>query len=134
MQAMHDLREVLRVFSALGIPYALGGSMASSIHGMVRFNCNADITAEPFPGKEAQLASAFGADYYLSLPAVQKAVQQRSSFNIINMSTGFKVDVFIRKDRPFEQSAMSRRLTVDLPEAPGEPHRLRDLLLFAFHA
>jgi hypothetical protein len=131
--APRNLCHLSRPFTQLGIPWVLGGSMASSIHGMVRFNCNADITAEPFPGKEAQLASAFGADYYLSLPAVQKAVQQRSSFNIINMSTGFKVDVFIRKDRPFEQSAMSRRLTVDLPEAPGEPLSLytaEDVILF----
>src|SRR6516162_6257287 len=29
MQSMHDLREVLRVFTNLGISYALGGSMAS---------------------------------------------------------------------------------------------------------
>lgn len=133
MQSMHDLREVLRVFTTLGIPYALGGSMASSIHGIRRDTLDADITAEPFPGKESQLAAAFGPDYYLSLPAIQQAVRQRSSFNIINTSTGFKVDVFIRKDRPFEQSAMSRRLTVDLPDAPGEPlvlHTAEDMILF----
>ncbi len=60
-------------------------------------------------------------------------MQQRASFNIINTSTGFKADVFIRKDRPFEQSAMSRRLTVDLPDAPGEPLALytpEDVILF----
>jgi hypothetical protein len=133
MQTMQDLREVLRVFTTLGIPYALGGSMASSIHGIRRDTLDADITAEPFPGKEALLAAAFGADYYLSLQAIQQAVRQRSSFNIINTSTGFKVDVFIRKDRPFEQSAMSRRLTVDLPDAPGEPlmlHTAEDMILF----
>jgi hypothetical protein len=133
LQSMHDLREVLRVFTTLGIPYALGGSMASSIHGIRRDTLDADITAEPFPGKEAQLAAAFGEDYYLSLPAIQQALRQRSSFNIINTSTGFKVDVFIRKDRPFEQSAMARRLTVDLPDAPGEPlmlHTAEDMILF----
>lgn len=133
MQSMHDLREVLRVFTTLGIPYALGGSMASSIYGIRRDTLDADITAEPFPGKEAQLAAAFGEDYYLNLPAIRQAVRQRSSFNIINTSTGFKVDVFIRKDRPFEQSAMARRLTVDLPDAPGEPlvlHTAEDMILF----
>jgi hypothetical protein len=133
MQSMHDLREVLRIFTALGIPYALGGSMASSIHGIRRDTLDADITAEPFPGKESQLAAAFGPDYYLSLPSIQQAVRQRSSFNIINTSTGFKVDVFIRKDRPFEQSAMSRRLSVELPDAPGEflvLHTAEDVILF----
>ncbi len=133
MQSMHDLREVLRVFTTFGIPYALGGSMASSIHGIRRDTLDADITAEPFPGKEAPLSAAFGTDYYLSLSAIQQAVRQRSSFNIINTSTGFKVDVFIRKELPFEQSAMSRRLTVDLPDAPGEAlvlHTAEDMILF----
>ncbi|HEY7311106.1 MAG TPA: hypothetical protein VH643_17205 [Gemmataceae bacterium] len=131
--APRNLVHLFHLFAQLDIPCVLGGSMASSIHGVVRFNCNADITAEPFPGKEAQLVAAFGEDHYISLPAVRQAVRQRSSFNIINTSTGFKADVFIRKDRPFEQSAMSRRLTVDLPDAPGEPLSLytaEDVILF----
>jgi hypothetical protein len=133
MQTLHDLREVLHVFTTLGIPYALGGSMASSVYGTWRSTLDADITAEPFPGKENQLVAAFGEDYYISLPAVQQAVLQRSSFNIINTSTGFKADVFVRKDRPFEQSAMSRRLMVDLPDEPGQPLALytaEDVILF----
>lgn len=133
MQPLHDLLQVLRAFTTLSIPYALGGSMASSIHGVWRSTLDADITADPFPGKETQFASAFGEDYYLSLPAVQQALQQRSSFNIINTSTGFKADVFIRKDRPFEQSAMMRRVSVDVPDAPGETLWLyapEDVILF----
>src|SRR5260370_957680 len=57
----------------------------------------------------------------------------RSSFNIINTAAGFKVDLFVRKDRPFEQSAMSRRVAVDLPDAPGQPivlHTAEDVILF----
>ena len=133
MQTLHDLREVLRVFTTLRIPYALGGSMASSVYGTWRSTLDADISAEPFPGREPQLVAAFGEDYYISLTAVQQAVRQRSSFNIINTSTGFKADVFVCKDRPFEESAMARRLTVDLPDAPGEPLTLytpEDVILF----
>jgi hypothetical protein len=133
MQPLHDLRQVLRVFTTLGIPYALGGSMASSVYGVWRSTLDADITAEPFPGKEAELVAEFDDTYYLSLPTVQQAVRQRSSFNIINTTTGFKADIFVRKDRPFEQSAMARRLTVDFPDAPGEPLSLytpEDVILF----
>ena len=133
VQNLHDLREVLSVLTRLGIPYALGGSMASSVYGVPRNTRDGDITAEPFPGKEAQLVAAFGEDYYISEPAVRDAVRLRSSFNIINTATGFKVDVFVRKDRPFELSAMSRRLAVDLPDAPGQPvvlHTPEDVILF----
>ncbi len=133
MQNLSGLREVLAVLTRLGIPYALGGSMASSVYGVPRNTRDADVTVEPFPGKETQLVGAFGEDYYVSEQAVRDAVRLRSSFNIINTATGFKVDVFVRKDRPFEQSAMSRRVAVDLPDAPGQPvvlHTPEDVVLF----
>jgi hypothetical protein len=130
---LRTLQEVAAAFAQAGIPYALGGSLASSIHGVSRYTRDADITVEPFPGQEAQLASAFGPDYYVSLTAVQDAVRDRSSFNIINTLTGFKVDVFVRKDDPFEQSAMDRRVALEFPDAPGQPLMVQspeDLVLF----
>ena len=36
MQNLSGLREVLAVLTRLGIPYALGGSMASSVYGVPR--------------------------------------------------------------------------------------------------
>ena len=133
VQNFSDLREVLGALTRLDIPYALGGSMASSVYGVARYTRDADITAEPFPGKEAALVAAFGEDYYISEPAVRDAVRLRSSFNIINTSTGFKVDVFVRKDRPFETAAMNRRVSLQLPDAPGQPVVLyspEDVILF----
>ena len=114
------VQEVTSIFSALGIAYALGGSIASSLLGKPRFTVDADLAAEPFPEKEQEFVAKFGPDYYISLPAVQQAVQQRSSFNIIHTPSGFKVDVFVRKDRPFEHAVMSRRRTAPLADHPGE--------------
>ena len=127
------LREVLGVLSRLGIDYALGGSMASSIHGVARFTLDADVTVEPFAGKEAALAESFGPDYYVSLPAIQDAVRLRSSFNIIHTGAGFKVDIFVRKDEPFEQGAMARRMLVTMSDVPEQPIAVmtpEDVILF----
>lgn len=114
MPTVQDFAEVARVFDRLGIRYALGGSMASSIFGVSRHTNDADVTVDPFPGKEADLISALGPDYYVSEPAIRQAHRARSSFNLINTMTGFKVDVFVRPDSPFEQSAMSRRISLDV--------------------
>ncbi len=133
VQNLHVLREVLAVLDRLAIPYALGGSMASSLHGIARYTQDADLTVEPFPGKEAQLAAAFGPDYYVSRQAVEQAVRDRSSFNIINTREGFKVDVYVRKDEPFEQTALARRVPVTLPDKPDQPIALltaEDVILF----
>jgi hypothetical protein len=115
------LQEVISAFAGLNIAYALGGSWASSLHGQPRFTQDADISVDPFPGKEAALCARFGDDYYLSLPAIQQAVRQRSSFNIINTRLSFKVDIFVRKERPFERSVMARRQPVHLSDAADQP-------------
>ena len=106
------VREVTSAFTRLGIPYALGGSWASSFHGEPRSTRDADITVEPFPGLESALVARFGPDYYVSLDAVREAVREARTFNVINTIAGFKVDVFVRKDVPFARSVMSRRAPI----------------------
>ncbi len=126
-------QDVVAKFTALGVPYVLGGSLAASIHGYDRHTHDADINVEPFPGQEARLVAALGDAYYASQPAIEEAVRRRSSFNLIHNETGFKIDVFVRKDDPFEQSAMARRVTATLPD-PAEPPVVlqtpEDLILF----
>jgi hypothetical protein len=114
------LREVIGALTKLNIPYALGGSWASSLLGEPRFTRDADISVEPFRGKEEALCACFGSDYYLSLEAIQAALQNRSSFNIINVTIGFKVDVFVQKERPFDRSFMDRRRPLELPYFPEQ--------------
>ena len=133
MQNLIDLREVIRILTDLGIPYALGGSMASSLYGIERFTRDADLSVEPFPGREEEFAKAFGPDWYLSVPAAQEANSTRSSFNVINTATGFKVDLFVRKDLPFECKAMERRVSFTPPEQTDQPiflHSPEDVILF----
>jgi hypothetical protein len=105
------IREVIEAFRREGIAYAVGGSLASSFHGIPRYTQVADLTAEPFPGKEQSFVAPFGTGYCIDLGSVEEAVRNRSSFNVIHLETGFKVDVFIRKDRPFERSLWQRRVT-----------------------
>jgi hypothetical protein len=130
---LKGLREVLAVLTRLGIPYAVGGSVASSLYGIDRYTRHADVTVEPFSGKERAFAEAFEPDYYVSVPAIQDAHRRRSSFNLINTATGFKVDLFVRDEQPFERSAMARRIPVTLPDAPEQPivfHSAEDVILY----
>jgi hypothetical protein len=113
--------EVLAAFERVGIACALGGSVASSLHGVPRYTQDADLTVEPFPGREESLLGQFGPDYYVSLPAVQQAVRDRSSFNVIHTPSGFKVDVFIQKRRPFDQNLLARRIPRTDFDPSGRP-------------
>jgi hypothetical protein len=132
-QNLTVLLDVVRVLTELGIPHALGGSMASSIYGVARFTRDADLAVEAFPAKEEAFAAALGPHYYLSLPAVRQAVAQHSSFNVLHTQEGFKVDIFVRKDEPFERLALQRRVMLTLPDIPGQPLGIltpEDVILF----
>ncbi len=115
------LHEVLGGFDSLGIAYAIGGSLASGIHGITRLTSDADVSVEPFEGLEGRLVARFGPDYYISIEAIREALRDQSTFNIINTSVGFKVDVFIRKDRPFDRSLMARRIFATMSDSPDRP-------------
>ncbi len=115
------VREVMAAFTRLGIAYALGGSWASSFYGEPRSTRDADVTVEPFPGREAAFVASFGPDYYVSPDAVSQAIRETRSFNIINTIAGFKVDVFVRKDGAFDRSVMGRRVPITAPSDPWHP-------------
>src|SRR6266566_1665637 len=47
------LRHAIRTLDRLRIAYAIGGSVASSLHGVSRMTRDADLIVEPFHGREA---------------------------------------------------------------------------------
>ena len=102
--------DVVGALEAMGIDYALGGSMASAVHGIARFTADADLTVAPFPGREEEFAGHFGEAYFVSVDAIRAAIRDRASFNLINTEVGFKADLFILKGRPFDASVMARRI------------------------
>lgn len=115
------VREVVAIFDRMGIAYALGGSWASSFYGEPRSTRDADLTVEPFAGRETELVNSLGPDYYVSRDAIAQAIRERRTFNIINTAAGFKVDVFIRKDDEFSHSVLDRRAPVARPDDQGAP-------------
>ena len=116
-QELLILQDLTGVLDSLHIPYAIGGSMASSIYGTVRFTQDADITVEPFGNVAGMLFEILGGRYYLSREAMSEALRRRTSFNIIHLASAFKIDVFVSKGTPFEKEVMLRRKQLRLSES-----------------
>jgi hypothetical protein len=108
----------LAILDELGIVYALGGSMACSVYGKVRFTEDADIAVEPFPSVVDTLLKKLSSDFYVSPQAVRQALTQRGSFNVIHIAAAFKIDVFIRNETPFQKQLLLRRKQVTIPALP----------------
>ena len=59
------LRPVLQVLGSLGVRHFVGGSIASSAHGVARASVDGDIVAELGPGHIAPLVDALRDTYYV---------------------------------------------------------------------
>lgn len=100
--------KVTDVFERLGVPHLIGGSLASTLHGMPRTTQDSDIIAEMRLEHLPPFISALQDEFYLDEEMITGAIQRNSSFNIIHRVTMFKVDVFIPLPRPFLQSQLTR--------------------------
>ena len=113
IEAVAMLAEIL---DGLGIAYAIGGSMASSVYGEARFTQDADITVEPFEPKAEQFLKAVEPLFYVSREAMLDALRRRSSFNLIHLEMALKIDVFVCRDSDFEKQLLPRRKFLRLAE------------------
>lgn len=109
-----------RVLEALGIPYTVGGSIASSFAGEPRATVDIDIVAEIDESHVDDLVSALSGAFYVDAAALHRAVQSHSSANLVHQATQLKVDLFVAGGTPLDKRQIARRLTVDL----GEGRRL----------
>lgn len=101
---------VIEALDALGVPYLIGGSFASAVHGFPRSTMDADLVADLRPEHAAPFARALGGGFYVDAGSIGEAIRHRGSFNVIHLETMFKVDVFVRKSRPFDQAQFGRRI------------------------
>ncbi|MDH7512883.1 MAG: hypothetical protein QHH14_08055 [Clostridiales bacterium] len=108
--------QVTRVLEKLGIPYYVGGSLASSAFGMARATLDVDLVADIKNEHVPALEEALRDDYYIDKEMVLEAVRQRTCFNVIHMNTAFKVDIFIVKDKELSRMALRRRVKKNISE------------------
>lgn len=103
------LDPIIKAFAALGIPYCIGGSVASSAYGIARATLDVDLVADLKIHHVDSLVVMLESDYYIDRDMILDAMKRRSSFNLIHLETMLKVDVFIIKNRPYDQSAFQRK-------------------------
>lgn len=109
------LGEVVRLLEALGVPYMVTGSVASSHHGRPRMTQDVDVVADPTPAALARLVDELAsAGFYVDRATAQDALARRRQFNVIEPRSASKIDVIIRKERPFSHEELARRRSVQL--------------------
>lgn len=111
---------VIDAFERLEVPYMIGGSLASALHGTPRSTLDTDLVSDLKAEQVALLVKMLEEDFYIDETMILDAIRKQSSFNLIHLATMFKVDVFINKHRRFDQEQFLRR---QLQVVAYEPER-----------
>ena len=109
-QALQVALHVIGLLEELGASYHPGGSYASSIHGIPRQTQNIDIVVDLHLESASSLVSMLKGDFYIDEGSVTRAIRDRSSFNVIHLDSGIKVDLFVKGDAPFDLEEFARHV------------------------
>ena len=101
---------VTAVLEKMDVPYAVGGSLSSSLHGVMRSTMDVDIVADLRYEHIQPFVDALSAVFYADDEMIRDAIEHHSSFNLIHYATAFKVDIFIPKKRAFDKMQLERRM------------------------
>ena len=110
---------VVELFNGLGVPYYVGGSVASSAYGFGRTTLDIDFIAKLSSEHVAPFVAALQDDYYVSGPMIDEAIRNQSCFNVLQLALMMKIDIFVAKDSDYDREAFrriqKRAVTTDEP-------------------
>lgn len=103
-------RRIVGMLDHVGIAYMLTGSFASAYHGAPRATQDIDVVVAPTDDQFRRLVALLPTDeYYVEAGAAMHAQRNRGQFNIVDLATGWKIDLIIRKTRAFSREEFDRR-------------------------
>lgn len=117
-EALQVALQVIDILDDLGISYHLGGSLASSLHGVPRQTRDVDLVVDLPLSAIPRLVSRLEKDFYVDADRARSAVQRRSSFNIIHLASALKLDLFVRGTGGFDTNEFERRTPVSVGSPP----------------
>ena len=119
MTAAALLRAVVAALDAAGVPFMLTGSLASAYHGAGRATMDIDVVIDPTASQLRALVGSLAASgAYVSAEAAEEALSTRSMFNLVDTTSGWKVDFIVRRDRAFSVTELTRRQRAEFEGCP----------------
>jgi hypothetical protein len=104
------LQKLIGLIEACGIPYAVCGSIGSSLHGQPRATNDADIIIAPTQEQLTRFIESLKTGYYVSSEAAFEAMRLCSMFNVIDDELGWKADLIFLKGNSYNLAGFERRI------------------------
>ena len=114
----------------LAIAHMVVGSFASSAHGRPRTTQDIDVVIDPTLAQLTALLAAIDLErFYVDADAARDALRRRGMFNIIDMTSGWKVDVIIRKATAHAVAELARRIMGTVAGVPAPIATAEDVII-----
>jgi hypothetical protein len=107
------LATLAAALDSLRIPYLIGGSLASSAHGVLRATLDVDILAGVSAAHAGALCAALGDGWYADADHIRQALAAGRAFNLIHIASARKFDVFPATSE-FHASELARATRLEL--------------------
>lgn len=104
---------IVELLDRAGIAHMVTGSVAATHHGEPRLTQDIDLVIDPSPEQLELFLDALDPERFY-VDDARRALRDRSQFNVLDLRTGWKLDLIIVKDRPFSRVEMERRIAIDL--------------------
>lgn len=115
------LQLLLAIFDQMEIRYYVGGSVASSVHGIPRTTMDVDVVIDLKSEQADELAGLLAAEFYADAETIKRALAVGRAFNVIHLQSAYKIDLFpLRKDE-FSRSEFGRRKFTEVRSLGAEP-------------
>jgi hypothetical protein len=102
------LQKVCQKLDEHEIKYMVSGSIALNIYAIPRMTRDIDIVIELTENRINEFTGLFP-DSYFEKDVIKEEIRRKGMFNIIDHSTGFKIDFIIRKETEYFIQAFQRR-------------------------
>lgn len=124
------LQRVAQILEGAGVPYMLTGSLAAAYYATPRATQDIDVVIDTQePGLEKLVQGFLDAGLYVDRDAALDAWRTQGQFNAIDPTSGWKVDLIVRKDRSFSRTEFERRERADLLGIEVSLASLEDVLI-----
>jgi hypothetical protein len=107
-------RRISSAFEQAGVSYMLVGSFASNLYGAGRATQDIDFLVAATSDQVQTFLNLLPGEYYFDVQDAIQASKRASMFNLIDMDSGFKVDIIFQKPTAFNREEFRRRTQADV--------------------
>ncbi len=115
------LAMLLATLDRLEIPYEIGGSVASSSHGIPRTTMDVDLVIDLPPDKIDQFVEDVRGEFYADAGQIREAFEAGRAANLIHLRSVWKFDLFPLRNDEYSRTEFGRRTFREIQPDSGAP-------------